>query len=423
MSVDAAAPETRSGTAELLRRYGLLYALLFMFGAEMYLVAPLLPTLSYEYGVATTTAAALVSIYVAVQAVASPLQGLAYPRLGARWMIVGGAALFAAGNVIAALSPGFGWLLASRAMAGLGVSSAGPAIWSWIAHTAPITLRSTAIGAGMGGFAAGQVFGVPIGGLIASQFGWRWSFGAMAVAVALAVPALYQILGHARPQRRTALGLAGQLRELFRAWLPGPTRWTLVITFGFHAANLGAFTYLFDVLAHKYHLDVAQLGYIGALSGAGMCIGSLVAGRILDRVHARSGSQHLVLPAWLIIVGVTVATVFCSQWLWLSLSLIPVWFFAAGAFDTNQQTLIAGSSPGFTTVAMAWNLSVLYAAAAFGVWAMSFGTARTTAVVATSTVLLTISVVIAVVRHAQRRPHLEGQPMENEPDRCQSGNI
>ncbi|SHR28970.1 arabinose efflux permease family protein [Mycobacteroides abscessus subsp. abscessus] len=396
MSTERAAAQQGSVATEIARRYGLLYALLFVFGAEMYLVAPLLPTLGQQYGVTTSTAAMLVTVYVAVQAVVGPFQGLAYPILGARTLIVAGAVVFMAGNLAAAFAGSFGVLLLSRAVAGLGVSLAGPAIWSWIAETAPDRYRSTAIGAGMGGFAVGQVCGVPLGALVASQFGWRWSFGVMAVVAAVAAAVLWHALRHADRHVAPVEPPSSQLAHLFRPWRPGPVPWTLLITFGFHAANLGAYTYLSAVLATRYHLDVAQLGYIGALSGGGMFLGSLAGGHILDRVRARGGSEYLVLPAWLAITAVTIAAVFTSHTLWISLVLIPVWFFAAGAFDTNQQTLIAASSPGFTAVALSWNLSVLYAATAFGVWIMGLGASRAASVVTSTSGLLVASLILAV---------------------------
>ncbi|AMT72023.1 MFS transporter [Mycobacteroides immunogenum] len=396
MSTGSAVAQQGSVATQIVRRYGLLYALLFVFGAEMYLVAPLLPTLGQQYGVTTSTAAVLVTVYVAVQAIAGPFQGLAYPVLGARTLIVAGALVFTAGNLAAAFAGSFGILLLSRAIAGLGVSLAGPAIWSWIAETAPDTYRSTAIGAGMGGFAVGQVCGVPLGALVASQFGWRWSFGVMAIVATAAAAVLWRALRHASRQVRTGEPPGSQLAHLFRVWRPGPVPWTLLITFGFHAANLGAYTYLSAVLAARYHLDVAQLGYVGALSGGGMFLGSLAGGRILDRVRARGGNEYLVLPAWLAITAVAITTVFISHTLWISLVLVPVWFFAAGAFDTNQQTLIAGSSTGFTAVALSWNLSVLYAATAFGVWIMGLGASRADSVIISAGGLLTVSLIIAV---------------------------
>ncbi|GCE37872.1 integral membrane transport protein [Rhodococcus wratislaviensis] len=407
--------------ADLTRRYGLLYVLLFLFGAEMYLVAPLLPTISDDFGVPTTHIAALVTVYVIVQAVAGPFQGLAYPILGARTLVVAGSLTFAAGNILAAVTDHFAVLTVSRAIAGLGVSLAGPAIWAWIAHTAHEEVRGTAVGAAMGSFAVGQVCGVPIGSFIASAAGWHWSFAVMGISAVLAAPLLHLALKQARPTPAEDRDTAPQWKTLLRAWHPGLLRGTLLVTFGFHAANLGAYTFLSEILADKHHLDVAQLGYIGALSGTGMFVGAVAGGRIADHLRRRGRTEYTVLPLWLLIVGTAIAVAVLSNQLWLSLALVPVWFFAAGAFDTNQQTAVARLSPGFTAVALAWNLSVLYAAAAFGVWAMSAGTNRAGSVSGVAGVLLLLAFVganLLGVRQRKTPPSPNGPEESTNPQSC-----
>ncbi|MCZ0992144.1 MFS transporter [Streptomyces noursei] len=136
----ARAPGTGSAPPRLPRLllgYLPLYLFLFLVGAEMYLVAPLLPTVAADIGVPVAGAAHLVTAYVLVQAVAGPPLGLANSRWGPRRMVGIGASLFIAGNATAALSGDYGVLIASRAAAGFGVAMAGPAIWAWIAASAP----------------------------------------------------------------------------------------------------------------------------------------------------------------------------------------------------------------------------------------------------------------------------------------------
>ncbi|MFF0452911.1 MFS transporter [Nocardia africana] len=399
-TTEAATPTRPWKTAA--RQFGLLYLLLFLFGAEMYLVAPLLPTISDQLDVPTTQVATLVTVYVIVQAIAGPFQGLAYPALGARTLVVSGSLTFAAGNILAAAADHFLILTLSRAIAGLGVSLAGPAIWAWIANTAHQDTRGTAVGAGMGSFAVGQVCGVPIGAFIAATAGWHWSFAVMGLCAVLAAPLLYRALQHARPTPPADRPTGPHRATLLRAWRPGPLRAVLLITFGFHAANLGAYTFLSQILADKHHLDVAELGYVGAISGAGMFVGSLAGGRIGDRLRRRGRNEYTALPLWLLIVAVTIVVAVLSNQLWLSLAVVPVWFSAAGAFDTNQQTTVARLSPGFTAVALAWNLSVLYAAAAFGVWVMSSGTNRAQSVSGVAGALLSMAFLGAVLLGARQ---------------------
>ncbi|WP_394833082.1 MFS transporter [Pendulispora rubella] len=376
-----------------LAKYAVLYALLFLFGAEMYLVSPLLPTIAADLAIPITSAAGLVTAYVLIQALIGPVLGLGYAKWGARMLVTGGAVVFASANAIATFSSDYLVLVVVRALAGLGVALAGPAIWTWIAQTAAEEFRGTAIGAGMGSFAIGQVFGVPIGAFIAANMGWHASFGALALASACMLPFLWWKLRGADPsqQMKARLDLRAELRTLFSVWRVSGLRYTILVTFLFHAANLGGYTFLSDLLAQKHHLSVTSLGFIGLFSGMGMFVGSALGGRLGDRVRARGRTESLLLSAWIGVLLVTLALAICAPRLWLSLVAIGLWFTVAGAFDTNQQTLIAGMSAGFTAVALSWNMSILYAAAAFGVWIMSLGSDRATAVTVAATALLAIA--------------------------------
>lgn len=350
----------------ILGAYASLYILLFLAGAEMYLVAPLLPALSEDFQVAVTAAASLVTAYVLVQALLGPLLGLAYPHLGARRLIIGGALVFALGNLISASTGDFGVLLAGRACAGLGIAMAGPAIWTYIAYTAPDGVRGTAIGFGMGSFALGQVAGVPIGAFVAAAAGWHASFGVLAIATASTLPLSWKSLHDVTPRIRDS----GQWRSLTFPWASPSVRRTLFATFLFHAANLGAYTYLAEIMHARYGLATFQLGFIGMLSGVGMFLGSNIGGSIGDRLRRRGFAESWLLPAWSLILLATMAVALLGFSLWVALAGVLLWFVAAGAFDTNQQTLISTLASGFTSVALAWNLSILYSAAAFGVWIM-----------------------------------------------------
>jgi DHA1 family inner membrane transport protein len=346
--------------------YAALYMLLFLAGAEMYLVSPLLPALSEDFRVSVSAAASLVTAYVLTQAVFGPALGLAYGRFGARRLIVGGAATFAMGNLLAASTTEFPVLLAGRVLSGLGIAMAGPAIWTYIAHTARDSVRGTAIGFGMGSFALGQAAGVPAGAFIASAAGWRASFGVLAVATMIALPLSWMTL------RETPCRNADSVRwrALIFAWTDRSVRLTLPSTFLFHAANLGAYTYLAEILHTRYGLATFQLGFIGVLSGVGTFFGSNLGGAVGDRLRRRGVTESWLLPFWSLSLLTTMVVALSGFSLPVALVGVLLWFVAAGAFDTNQQTLISTLATEFTSVALAWNLSILFSAAAFGVWIM-----------------------------------------------------
>ncbi|MEU6486841.1 MFS transporter [Streptomyces sp. NPDC046887] len=114
--------EARQGWDRL--RYAGVFALLFLFGTETFLVSPLLPTISDDIGVSEAAAASSVTAYVLAYAVAAPFLGLLSDRFGRRRALLAGTVLFLVSNAAAALSGGLALLVVSRAVAGLAAAAA-----------------------------------------------------------------------------------------------------------------------------------------------------------------------------------------------------------------------------------------------------------------------------------------------------------
>ncbi len=107
---------------------------------------------------------------------------------GRRTIYITGAALFGVASFAAGCAGSFGWLLAFRAMQGIGVAFAIPAAISIIIHTFPEAAdRNRAMG--IFGAMAGTGFatGLAIGGLISAYWGWQWVFFINVPVIALAI--------------------------------------------------------------------------------------------------------------------------------------------------------------------------------------------------------------------------------------------
>ncbi|MFD3657728.1 MFS transporter [Streptomyces sp. NPDC058620] len=366
------APETFSRL-----RYAGVFTLLFLFGTETFLISPLLPTIADDIDVSEAAAASSVTAYVLVYAICAPFLGSLSDRFGRRRTLVGGAALFLVSNAIAALSGGLALLVVSRAVAGLAAAAAGPAIWAHIAETVPERLRGRALGLGMALFSAGQVVGVPLGGLLAGWAGWRSAFVAMAVGTAIAVPVLLRQLPAHTAAPAGSVARAGALRSVFAAWGDPTLRRALAVNTLFNAANLGAYTFLGALLVSRFDLSVSELGLIGILVGAGSVAGSLAGGRLGDRARAE-GRQVPLLPVWGVLLAGGIALTATGPGLVLALAGVVLWFVASGGFVTDQQTLAGTVSPDLRATSSAWLTSTMYAGTGVGAWAVgSFGDVAT----------------------------------------------
>ncbi|HEY4224407.1 MAG TPA: MFS transporter [Pseudolysinimonas sp.] len=123
--------------------------------------------------------ALLVSVLYLCSSVAQPTMGKLSTIFGPRRVFLSGAIILVIAGVIGTLAPGFGYLLVSRALIGIGTSAAYP--------TAMALARRRADENGIGVptrflgnlSIAGQVMasvGLPLGGVLTGAFGWRALF-------------------------------------------------------------------------------------------------------------------------------------------------------------------------------------------------------------------------------------------------------
>jgi MFS family permease len=159
--------------------------------------------------------ALLVSVLYLCSAVAQPTMGKLSTIFGPRRVFLAGAVILVAAGAIGTLAPGFGFLLISRALIGIGTSAAYP--------TAMALARRRADDNGIGvptrflgnlSIAAQVVaaIGLPLGGVLTGAFGWRALFfvniplGLISIALTL--------LGVARDGRLELDGAGAVVRRI-----------------------------------------------------------------------------------------------------------------------------------------------------------------------------------------------------------------
>jgi predicted MFS family arabinose efflux permease len=345
----------------------LLYVVFFLLGAELYLVSPLLPEIAPSLGTTIASAAAIVTAYTVVYALASPLLGVFSDRWARKRSAIAGSIVFLVGNIGCAIAPGLGTLIVARGVAGLGAALAGPAIWACLAERTAAHQRGRAISLGASAFSLGQLVGVPLGAALAAVGSWRAPFFAVGILMLAATITLAGRL-ESTPAAATPRGLTA----LTRPWSLPAIRLGLLASFFQNAARLGPYTYIGAIFAARFGMDVAALGLVGVLVGAGSMVGSLTGGVILDRLaqHGIPGAWVSVSAALLFIPSTVVAST--TGHMWVALTLLGLWFISAGTFFSSQQTFLLCADPGQRASVVAWNNSMLNAGTAAGTAALSF---------------------------------------------------
>ncbi|OCF54216.1 multidrug resistance protein fnx1 [Kwoniella mangroviensis CBS 10435] len=139
-------------------------------------VATLLGPISSSFN-ATNMASWLGTSYMLSVCCLTPIYGRLCNIIGRQASMLLAMAIFTTGNLLCAVAPSMEFLIAARALAGMGgggLSTIGSTIMSDIV---PITHRGIYQGFGNLAFGGGMGLGAPLGGIINDYLHWRWAFG------------------------------------------------------------------------------------------------------------------------------------------------------------------------------------------------------------------------------------------------------
>jgi predicted MFS family arabinose efflux permease len=147
---------------------------------DFMIMMPLGPVLVHALRIDTQQFALLVSIYTLAAAGSGLLAAAFVDRFERKGLLLTLFALFTVATLLCAVAPDYPSLLFTRGLAGAfgGVLSA--MLQTIVGDTIPFERRGKASGAVMSSIAAASVLGVPVSLMLATGFGWRWPFVAIA---------------------------------------------------------------------------------------------------------------------------------------------------------------------------------------------------------------------------------------------------
>jgi MFS family permease len=162
-----------SGTGSVLAVVGLGTLLSAMSGSAVNLA---LPDLGRDLGISLEASRWVLQSFLLAVAIALPFAGRASDTLGHRRVYLTGFGLFALMALACGLTRSLAFLVAARALQGVGgamVMATGPAL---LTSTFPAARRGRALGTLATATYTGLTLGPTIGGLIVGAGGWRWTF-------------------------------------------------------------------------------------------------------------------------------------------------------------------------------------------------------------------------------------------------------
>jgi len=240
-----------------------------------------LPALRQEFGLGLETAGWILSVFALLGVIGGIPAGAAVARFGDRRLLALGVASLAAGSALGGLAGGFGLLLATRVVEGLGfllVSVAGPALLQRIAGAGG---RDLAFGIWGTYMPAGMAIALMLG---VAMEGWRGLWFANAGLAAAFVLLLLLAVPRGPAQ---ALSWRATGRDAARtATAAGP----LLLAASFTLYNVMYFAlagFLPVLLADRMGVSAAVAGALSAVVVGANVLGNLAAGLLLGRGVAR----------------------------------------------------------------------------------------------------------------------------------------
>ncbi len=287
-----------------------------------------LAPMTADLGWSTSGFALAIALQVLVNGVFQPICGQLADRFGGRFVIMGGAVLYALGIIGMALSTSLTlFTFFAGIVMGAAVSAAGmPIISASLTRMLPENMRGRAVGLGTAGSSFGQFLVVPLAQLGISLAGWQGALFLMAGAALIMVPLALPLNDRAARPQPGAAPEESATTALRRA-LSSRNFWFLFLGFfvcGLHVSFLSVHMPGFVASCHlPSYVGAGAISLIGLFN----IIGSLGAGELSSRWRRRDlliiiyASRGVLMTGFMLVEKTTTSVLVFSALmgiLWLS---------------------------------------------------------------------------------------------------------
>ncbi|MDX7951926.1 MFS transporter [Lichenihabitans sp. Uapishka_5] len=329
----------------------------FGIGTTEFVIMGLLPDVARDLDVSIPAAGLLIGGYALGVTFGSPVMAALLSGVGRKTALLGLMGLFVIGNLLCAVAPSYGFLLAARLLTSL-CHGTFFGIGAVVATTlVPPQQRAMAVSIMFSGLTLANVLGVPFGTALGQWAGWRMSFWAIVPIGILAALAVWRWLPASTVSQPTRLGQ--EMRVLGRPAVLLP----MLVSVMMSGSLFATFTYVTPLLETVAGVSPRGVTLVLVLFGVGMTVGNLVGGRLADW---RQLTSMLGLGAVLILVLV-VFSVAASGPIQAA-AIVTGWGLVHLASTVPLQSRVVDGAVGAPNLASVLNQSAFNLGNAIGAW-------------------------------------------------------
>jgi DHA1 family putative efflux transporter-like MFS transporter len=268
--------KTKSNTWKIY----MLTGISFLNGTSQFAFGGILDKVAASAGVSVSTAGQLTTAYSLAGAIGTPIVMMAAARVDRRRLQLLSLTTIFVSMVMTFALPGFGFLIASRILFGIGFGVYGVSTYSIVTKMAPPGREARALSNLAMGSSAALVIGVPISRVIAAAYDWRSIFWVISFFTLLGIIANYKLIP--ATEGEAPIPLLKQLSLLKKPRISV----ALLVTFFMFVSYSVVNTYTTPFLIFIVPKIEKEMSIILFGLGVASLIGSKLGGSLADRIGA-----------------------------------------------------------------------------------------------------------------------------------------
>ena len=250
----------------------------FLLGTSQFVVGGILDKIASSVGVPVSTAGQIVTAFSLAGAFGTPIVMMTLAKLDRRRLLMLALTAILISSITTVLLPGFGFLIASRILFGVGFGVYGVSAFTIVAKLAPPGRQASALANLAMGASAALVIGVPIGRIVAATYAWQWIFWAISFFSLLAILAIAKLIPSTQGEAPIPLGT--QLSYLKKPKISLALSVAFMMFVSYSVVNTFLTPFLIALLPEiEAGMSIVLLGL-----GIASFIGSKLGGMLADRL-------------------------------------------------------------------------------------------------------------------------------------------
>lgn len=365
-----------------------LWLLVFSASSQTMVIAPILPLIRTELGIADAWLGTLVTVYSLMVGIMAVISGPISDRVGRRRILLLGAGAMTCALALHAFVDSYFEFLVVRVFAGAAGGVLSGAAVSYVGDYFPYKRRGWATGWVMSGSAVGLIIGIPVGVLMAGEYGFRSPFYFFGVMMALTFLLVYtRVPQPPVKRRRSRLNLARAVAG-YAVMLRRPEIAFAALAFFTVSLGVSLFVVYFPTWLEAFHeATPEQIASLFLVAGVANVIAGPQAGKLSDRI----GRKVMVITSCLGLSVVMLASVPLITSLWVAYPLYALMMMLIAMRTSPYSALLTALVPASRRGSL-MSLTVALGQLGFALGAMVAGLSYSTWGFAGNTVLGAVAV-------------------------------